>query len=125
MLNLTPHPVILRLARDSGDGTYDLTLPPAPGRPPARVAVSRNEPGCVIVTRAGAHHPVPRRTETTGAIEGWTPADGPAIVSRMVLGAASASEAMLLYAPDTGAGAIRDEAGRIVAVTGFICREGT
>lgn len=110
MLNLTPHPIALRLA----DGTT--TTIPASGTI-ARVAMQET---VTALTVAG----VPVITRQPGEITGLPPADdiataGGAIVSAMVLSAIPAGTACI-YAPDTGHTAIRDEAGRIIAVTRLV-----
>jgi len=110
VLNLTPHKVVVSI--EGGE----LVLPPTPDRPSARVSVDATPADSVKVN--GRDIPVFR--QTFGAIEGWTPQDGPAIVSRMVLEAASADAP--LFSPDTGPTAVRDVEGRIMSVRGFVTR---
>ena len=120
MKNLTPHPITFCLPTADGKAYFDVTFPPSGTI--ARVAVERLPGPDVWVTLPdGRVVPVPTTTEWHGRLEGWTPADGPAIVSRMALAAAPAGAP--LFAPDTGAGALRDDEGRVFAVSGLISAE--
>ena len=104
MKNLTPHPISLQLP--SGERT---TFPPSGQL--ARVTTEE------VVTGEFAGVPVIRRQ--FGAVTGL-PEDGEAcIVSAMVLSAIPAGTPGV-YAPDTGPTAVRDDAGRIVAVTRLV-----
>ncbi len=103
MLNLTPHPITIR--RPDGSET---TFPPS-GRV-ARVATEE--------TVVSVHDGVPVVTRTFGKPEGL-PADGqPCLVSALVLSAIQGAKNV--FAPDTGATAIRDERGFVVAVTRLV-----
>lgn len=104
IINLTPHAVTVRL------GEKTIEFPPS-GQI-ARVGVEYAPAGEV----AG----IPVVRATIGAVEGLPdPAEGVLyIVSAMV--AQALPNRHDLIAPDTGAGAVRDEAGRIVAVTRFV-----
>lgn len=104
LINLTPHTVTVQL------GEKVVEFPPS-GQI-ARVGVEytpTDEVGGIPVVRA-----------TTGAVEGLPdPAEGVYyIVSAMV--AQALPQRHDLLAPDTGAGAVRDETGRIIAVTRFV-----
>lgn len=111
-VNLTPHDVVVRR-----EGLPDLTIPRS-GQV-ARVAEARSEcPPCDGVPTVRIHF---------GRIRFGTPGldqVGWLIVSATVLAAARSSGdpelAKKLLAPDTGSSAVRDEAGRIVAVRGFV-----
>jgi hypothetical protein len=100
MINLTPHPITLRLP----DG-QDVTLPPS--GTVARVSMLEE----IVGTVAGL--PLIRRRP--GPVIGLPDGDQPCIVSSMVLAALPAG-APGVYAPDTGPTAIRDERGQVVAV---------
>ena len=104
MLNLTPHPITLRLA----DG-QDVTYPPS-GRV-ARVSMVEE----VVGTVAG----VPLINRRPGPVIGLPDGDEPCIVSSMVLAALPVG-APGVYAPDTGPTAVRDERGQIVSVTRLV-----
>ena len=104
MLNLTPHAIVIRTA--AGDVTFQ------PSGTVARVSTVAQDTGLTV---AGVR--VVRNTY--GPVTGL-PADGaPCIVSGMVLGALPAGTPNI-YAPATGATAIRDERGQIVAVTELV-----
>lgn len=104
MINLTPHPIVLRLP----DG-QDVTLPPS--GIVARVSMLEE----VVGTVAGL--PLIRRRP--GPVIGLPNGDQPCIVSSMVLTALPAGSPGI-YAPDTGPTAIRDERGLVVAVTRLV-----
>jgi hypothetical protein len=104
MINLTPHPIVLRLP----DG-QDVTLPPSGAV--ARVSMVEK----VVGTVAGV--PVIRRRP--GPVFGLPDGNQLCIVSSMVLGALPAG-APGVYAPDTGSTAIRDERGLVIAVTRLV-----
>jgi hypothetical protein len=104
MINLTPHPITLRLP----DG-QDVTLPPSGAV--ARVSMIEESIGTV----AG----VPLIRRRPGPVIGLPDGDQPCIVSSMVLAALPAG-APGVYAPDTGPTAIRDERGLVIAVTRLV-----
>ena len=105
MINLTPHPITLRLP----DG-QDVTLPPSGAV--ARVSMVEE----IVGTVAGL--PLIRRRP--GPVIGLPDGDDqPCIVSSMVLAALPVG-ASGVYAPDTGPTAIRDERGQVVAVTRLV-----
>ncbi len=103
-LNLTPHPLTIR----TPDGDINI----APSGDVARVAVQ--------ATPAGDLDGIPVVKQTYGDIQGLPdPQPGVAyIVSGLVLAAVKAAGGRAdVYAPDTSPdSAIRDDAGRIVAV---------
>jgi len=106
VVNLTPHTISI-----SKVGGKLLSLP---SQGVARVTVTQTQAGSVMVD--GVEVPVYRNTygEVTGLPD---PAPDTAyIVSGIVL-ASLGNTRPDVYAPDTGATAIRDEGGRIVAVT--------
>ena len=108
MINLTPHAITLRTP--VGDVTF-----PASGQV-ARVATLSSATGEMV---AG----VPVVCNTYGPVTGLVrDANGvplPCIVSGMVLAALPAGT-LNVYAPATGATAIRDERGQVVAVTELV-----
>lgn len=108
MLNLTPHAITLRTPE--GDVTFQ------PSGTVARVSVIATPTGKTV---AG----VPVVRNTYGPVQGLPRDDHgiplPCIVSGMVLAALPAGTANV-YAPATGATAIRDERGQIVAVTELV-----
>ena len=104
LLNLTPHAIVVRTA-DGVDVTYD------PCGTVARVTTTEE----VVATEYGA--PIVRRT--FGGVTGLPQDDTPCLVSSMVLSAIPAGTPGV-YAPDTGPTAVRDDAGRIVAVTRLV-----
>jgi hypothetical protein len=105
MINCTPHAIVVRTPQG------DITFPPS--GIVARVTMTE----IFIGTCAATGAPVIRRVpgEVTGLPEDGTPC----IVSAMVL-AALPPGTPGVYAPDTGATAIRDEKGHIVAVTRLV-----
>jgi hypothetical protein len=106
MINLTPHDIIVR----KPDGTD--TVFKKSGTV-ARVEACEEVIGTCQITGAQ----IVRRT--LGAVTGL-PTDGaPCIVSGMVLEACKGMTTGV-FAPDTGATAIRDEKGHIVAVTRLV-----
>ena len=107
LVNLTPHALVVRL----NDGTERRI---EPSGTIARVATTAREVGTV--------NGIPVVETTYGDIEGLpAPEDGTVyIVSSLVLAAARASGRADVLAPDTSPeSAIRDDAGRIVAVRRF------
>ena len=103
-INLTPHAIVVR------NGNEEVTFP-ASGKV-ARVSVTTVNDGNI------AGFPVSR--QVFGEVEGIpSPVNGTFyIVSALVLGRIVGRNDCI--APDTGKGAIRDETGRIIAVTGFV-----
>lgn len=103
-LNLTPHAITLRV--EMGEFTFP------PSGTIARVSVQQVTVGCLEM---GIQVVRNEYGQVTGL-----PADGAmCIVSGMVLAALPAGTANV-FAPDTGATAIRNEAGHIVAVTRLV-----
>jgi len=107
MLNLTPHAIVIQ-----GDDGTSVTIPPS--GVVARVATS--ETVVSEVTLGSATIPVVARA--FGQVTGLPETDEACIVSGLVLEAVRLQQPWRrrVYAPDTGATAIRDEAGRIIAV---------
>jgi hypothetical protein len=113
LVNLTPHPITLRLA----DGS-DLTLPV--DGPAARCAPPQAHQG-----DEGLPVPVARQGQPGPVVGLPAPIDGVAyIVSGMVLAHADCAGRLDVLAPGTGPadGAIRNEAGHVVAVTRLVGR---
>lgn len=112
MINLTPHAISIRLA----DGTT-VTIPPSGAI--ARVEQSETVVGSIPLDTGDS---VPVITRTKGRVIGL-PYDpvrvGGCLVSSMVLDALPPGTPGV-YAPDTGATAIRNEKGHIVAVTRLV-----
>lgn len=110
VINLTPHSLVVR----------DRTFPPS--GEVARVKMQETARD-TIVPGIGLIKTV---TRTAGEVEGlpWYDDQGEAIylVSSIVLDAVIRTEPWRndVYAPDTGATAIRDDAGQIVAVTRLV-----
>ena len=114
LVNLTPHAIVLRLP----DGK-DMVLPPS-GQ------IARCSPGLSALDEA-AGLPVPvYRAGDAGPVTGLPDAvpGTVLVVSGMVLAHPALAERRDVLAPGTGPadGAIRDEAGRIVAVTRLVGR---
>ncbi len=102
-VNLTPHAIVLRT--EAGD---NITIPPSGDV--ARVATTE------VITSSVAGIPV--ITRTMGKPEGL-PAEGtPVLVSAMVAAACVGRKGV--FAPDTGATAIRNDKGHVVAVTRLV-----
>lgn len=110
--NLTPHDITLVRA----DGTTEIV--PRSGYV-ARVITTRRE----ICTVEG----FTAYTEAVDYVDfgaaNMCSDDTIYLVSRMVLDALPSYECGDCFAPDTGAGAVRDEAGRIIGVRSLIGRE--
>jgi len=106
IINLTPHAITLR-----GKGG-EMTIPPS-GQV-ARVATRENIVGDLIG--------IPVIVREMGKVEGLPPErDGVVcLVSSMALEALRGIGRRDVYAPDTGPTAVRDDQGRIVAVTRFV-----
>lgn len=105
MLNLTPHAITVR----SPDGT-DHTFQPS--GTVARVATVETVIGHCPVTGA------PIVSRSFGAVHGLPEEGAPCIVSALVLGAVPGRAGT--FAPDTGATAIRDVRGLVIAVTRLV-----
>lgn len=105
-VNLTPHPIVVRLS-DGTERKFE------PSGTVARVSSTDEVVGEV--------DGIPVVQTTFGDIVGLPDArdDTVCIVSSLVLGRAIRLGRNDVVAPDTGATAIRDENGRIVAVTRF------
>ena len=104
MLNLTPHAITVRLP----DGS-DRTFPPS--GVVARVVTYE--------TSAANIDGMPTAYRRTGKVEGLTlPVTEPVLVSGMVLAELAGTDNV--FAPDSGATAIRNAAGHIVAVTRLV-----
>jgi hypothetical protein len=123
MINLTPHAIVIRLG---GETDPVITIPPS-----GIVARCATEDKAVLSLRCESAF-IPAIVRNWGDIEcapdpDWTPVPGETyIVSSVVLEAAgrqgkrSNLDPSTLCAPDTGATCIRDEQGRIVAVTQLV-----
>jgi len=109
IINYTPHPIVVRRKSETEDITF-----------PVCGILARVE---TVETAAGTVEGIPCVTQTQGAVTGLPePVAGTTlIVSSMVLSASNRDD---LVAPDTGSTCIRDESGRIQAVTRFIHRGG-
>lgn len=111
MINLTPHPILIRTPQG------ETTLPPS-----GTIARVKMGEEVLLPTKVGSLDvPVISRVEVE--VEGL-PSDrnGEAcLVSSMVLGALPLGQPRPeVFAPDTGPTAIRDEDGRIIAVTRLV-----
>jgi len=104
--NLTPHPIKVRIGEKKLEFSPEGIIP--------RVGT--------IETPADPIEGIPTVTQSMGEVEGLPDAEEGIflIVSAMVFNASNRTD---LIAPDTGKGAIRDEQGRILAVTRFIRKE--
>ena len=116
LVNLTPHAISVRAGGDT------VTVPPSGNV--ARVSTSAKEAGVLFI---GTGSPVPVQVTTFGQVEGLPEMDPEAgvvyVVSGMVLSALREQGIVRgdVVAPATGPndGAIRNEKGHIVAITGF------
>lgn len=108
MINLTPHSITLRTPQG------DVTLPPS--GTVARVTMDET----VVGTDALTGLPIINRKP--GTVTGLPEAGERCIVSAMVLDAIDGVRARNVFAPDTGATAIRNEKGHIVAVTRLVTK---
>jgi len=134
LLNLTPHPIVLE-----HDGVR-VTLPPSgqvarvateetvvsadqPARA-AELASLLGQPGQLVIAddEREIAIAVPVIARKFGQVTGLPTEDEACIVSSLVLEAIRAQQPWRkrVYAPDTGPTAIRDDAGRIVAVRRLI-----
>lgn len=110
IVNLTPHPIVLRAAEDT-DYTF----------PSAGVARVTSTPGA-LETIAGVPVPVAGAT-TFGEVVGLPePTEGTFFVVSAMVGSALRGSRPDVLCPGTGPadGAVRDEAGRIIAVTHLV-----
>ncbi len=107
LINLTPHPITIVV------GDQRLVL--APSGNVARVSQGYRDLGTLEV----GGFDIPVVATTYGDIVGLPPEEPGTfyIVSAIVAQAAWAKGRLDVLAPDTGAGAVRDEEGRIVGVT--------
>ena len=110
-INLTPHAITIIL--DDGDDTA-VTIQPSGSI--ARVAM--DEQKVRPIEDEHGNGVVPVITRKAGAVTGLPrPELGKyVLVSGMVLDDLAGQSRFDVFAPDTGAGAVRDEVGRIVAV---------
>lgn len=106
IINLTPHKIAIRT--QNGDMVLE------PSGQVARVTTTYEDAGTI----AG----IPAVRRALGTVEGLPEPQANVVylVSSMVLEAAAAAGRQDVVAPDTGPTAIRDEQGRIVAVTRFV-----
>ena len=102
MLNLTPHTIRIQV----GDTVVDY--------PPSGV-VARVE---MTETLADVYNGVPVINRVPGHVIGLPEEDVPCLVSAMVLSAVTGRKGV--YAPDTGATAVRDSNGHIDYVTRLV-----
>ena len=107
MINLTPHVVVI----ENGDGGL-VTIPPS--GMVARVVTKETVVSSVKVNGFN----IPVATHHFGEVSGLPDQDEACIVSSLVLEAVRLQQPWRrnVFAPDTGATAIRDSDGRIVAV---------
>jgi len=105
MINLTPHPIVVR----APDGTETVF---APSGQVARVSTAETVIGTCCFTGA------PIITRTMGEASGLPEDSTPCLVSALVLSACQGRPGV--FAPDTGPTALRDERGQIVAVTRLV-----
>lgn len=103
MLNLTPHPITL-IRQDGSSITIE------PSGTVARVAS--------VEEVCGEVNGVPVVCRQFGEVTGLPEPGTPCLVSSLVLSAVPGRPGV--YAPDTGPTAVRDEQGRIVAVTRLV-----
>ena len=108
MLNLTPHPITLRTPQG------DVTIPPS--GTVARVSMEETIIGTDAITGMHIIHRKP------GSVTGLPEAGERCIVSAMVLDAIDGVRAHNVFAPDTGATAIRAENGHVIAVTRLVTK---
>ena len=107
IINCTPHPIMIRQSKPK-----DKVFSPCGILP--RVST--------VIEEAGDVNGIPCVSQTQGDVEGLPdPQTGTIyIVSAIVLNASDRTD---LVAPDTGKTCIRDESGRIRAVTRFIIKK--
>lgn len=113
-VNMTPHAIVIKTA-------YGGLFTVEPSGVVARVSTSQRAAGEVMG--------VPVRVNTTGGVVGLPAVEDMHegdiyLVSGMVLSALGSEYVGKVFAPDTGASAIRDEAGHIVAVTALLTVDG-
>ena len=119
VVNLTPHPIVVRLFDSVRGEEFDLVFPPS-GRV-ARVKAESWPLGYLAPTPMGGVALVVR--SSFGEIEGLPePEEGTLfLVSALVAQAAAKAGRLDVLAPDTGPdSAIRNEDGQIVAVRRFV-----
>lgn len=105
MINLTPHPITIRRT----DGA-EVTIPPS--GMVARVTTVETVIGTCPETG------VPIVARTYGEVRGLPEEGTPCLVSALVLAAVPGRKGV--FAPDTGATAVRDDRGQIIAVTRLV-----
>jgi hypothetical protein len=108
MINLTPHAITLRTPQG------DVTIPPSGTI--ARVSMDETVVGTDALTGLPIIHRKP------GAVTGLPEAGERCVVSAMVLDALDSVRAHNVFAPDTGATAIRNEKGHVIAVTRLVTK---
>jgi len=110
--NCTPHPICIRLEEG------DLTLQPS-GIIPRVTTIEEDAPGFFMELG----YQVPCISQKMGEVQGLPDPepDTLLVVSALVFGASVRPD---LVAPDTGKTCVRDDQGRIVAVTRLIVKEG-
>lgn len=113
-LNMTPHAIVIETA-------YGGRFMVEPSGVVARVSTSQRAAGEVMG--------VPVRVNSVGDVVGLPAVEDMHegdiyLVSGMVLSALGPAYAGKVFSPDTGASAIRDEAGHIVAVTALLTVDG-
>jgi hypothetical protein len=111
LINLTPHPITIVV------GDQKLVL--APSGNVARVSQGYRDLGTLGL---GDTNNIPVVATTYGDVTGLPPEEPGTfyIVSALVAQAAWAAGRLDVLAPDTGAGALRDQEGKIVGVTRLI-----
>jgi hypothetical protein len=103
MINLTPHPITVRRP-DGTETTFQ------PSGTVARLAAEYFE--------VSEHDGIPVVSRVLHEPKGLPEPGTPCLVSAMVAGSVPGRPGV--YAPDTGPTAIRDDAGRIIAVTRLV-----
>jgi hypothetical protein len=110
LVNLTPHPVVIRI------NGHDVTVPPV--KPAARVSTTEGIVG--VISYEGFEIPLVE-SGYGNIIDLPDPKEGVFyIVSLVVAQRAVATGRLDVLAPDTGPTAVRDENGKIVAVTRLV-----
>ena len=119
MLNLTPHEIVIQRG--------DIRIALAPSGRIARVSTIERyaEDPCQITLSNDSGTftcEVPVVTRRFGYVTGLPESDDPCIVSSIVLEAVKIQQPWRrnVFAPDTGPMAIRDDSGRVVAVTRLV-----
>lgn len=106
MINLTPHTIVLRM--------MDSIIEIPPSGTVARVSTQEEFVGDLII----GDSIIPVYSRSFGEVEGLPEEGTPCLVSALVLSACPGRDSV--YAPDTGATALRNEKGQIEAVTRLI-----